>query len=50
MNFSRPLFTIIFGPNRIFLGTDSISRVKTMVVSQPYSMLKAPYTHGIIKV
>ena len=37
--FSRPIFTIIFRPKMIFLVTDSILRVKTMVVSQPYSVL-----------
>ena len=30
INFSRPLFTIIFRPKIVFLGTDSILRVKTM--------------------
>ena len=35
--FSRPVFTIIFWPKMIFLVTNSILRVKTMVVLQPYS-------------
>ena len=30
INFSRPLFTIIFRPKIVFLDTDSILRVKTM--------------------
>ena len=31
--FSRPLFTIIFRPKTVILGTDSILRVKTMYES-----------------
>ena len=33
INFSRPLFTIIFRPKIVFLDTDSILRVKTMFES-----------------
>ena len=33
INFSRPLFTIIFRPKIIFLDTDSILRVKIMYES-----------------
>ena len=33
LNFSRPLFTIIFRPKMVFLDTDSILRVKTMFES-----------------
>ena len=33
INFSRPLFTIIFRPKMVFLNTDSILRVKTMYES-----------------
>ena len=33
INFSRPLFTIIFRPKMVFLDTDSILRVKTMYES-----------------
>ena len=33
MNFSRPLFTIIFRPIMIFLDTNSILRVKSMYES-----------------
>ena len=38
--FSRPLFTIIFRPKMIFLLTDSIFMVKTMIYLQPYGMSK----------
>ena len=33
INFSRPLFTIIFRPKMVFLDTDSILRVKPMYES-----------------
>ena len=33
INFSRPLFTIIFRPKIVLLDTDSILRVKTMYES-----------------
>ena len=33
INFSRPLFTIIFRPKMVFLDTGSILRVKTMYES-----------------
>ena len=33
INFSRPLFTIIFKPKMVFLNTDPILRVKTMYES-----------------
>ena len=33
INFSRPLFTIIFRPKTVFLDTDSILRVKIMYES-----------------
>ena len=33
INFSRPLFTIIFRPKMVFLDTDSILRVKTVYES-----------------
>ena len=33
IDFSRPLFTIIFRPKIVFLNTDSISRVKIMYES-----------------
>ena len=33
INFSIPLFTIIFRPKIVFLDTDSILRVKTMYES-----------------
>ena len=33
VNFSRPLFTIIFWPKMVFLDTDSILRVKPMFES-----------------
>ena len=33
INFSRTLFTIIFRPKMIFLNTDSILRLKTMLES-----------------
>ena len=33
INYSRLFFTIIFGPNMVFLDTDSILRVKTMYES-----------------
>ena len=33
INFSRPLFTIIFSPKMVFLDTDSILRVKPMYES-----------------
>ena len=39
INFSRPLFTIIFRPKIVFLDTDSILRVKTTVEWQGYSVL-----------
>ena len=38
--FSRPLFTIIVRPKILFLDKDSILRVKTIVVLQPYRILK----------
>ena len=37
---NRPLFTITFRPKIVTLDTDSILKVKTMVVWQPYSVLK----------
>ena len=36
INFSRPLFTIIFRPKMVFLDTDSILRVKMMYESVKY--------------
>jgi len=33
INFSRPLFTVIFRPKIVFLNADSILRVKTMYES-----------------
>ena len=33
INFSRPLFTVIFWPKMVFLVTDSILKVKTMYKS-----------------
>ena len=33
INFSRPLFTIIFRPKMVFFDTDSILRVKLMYES-----------------
>ena len=33
VNFSRPLFTIIFRPKMVFLDTDSILKVKLMYES-----------------
>ena len=38
-NFSRPLFTIILRPKMVFLDTDSILRVKMMIVLKSYSVL-----------
>ena len=40
INFSRPLFTIIFRPEIIFLDTDSILRVKTMYESVKQDVLR----------
>ena len=40
INFSRPLFTIIFRPKIVFLDTDSILRVKTMYKSVKEDVLK----------
>ena len=39
MNFSRPLFTVIFRPKVAFLNTDSILRVKTMIEQLIYCVL-----------
>ena len=39
INFSRPLFTIIFRPKKVFLDTDSILRVKTMYESVKQDLL-----------
>ena len=36
ISFFGPLFTIIFSPKLMFLVTDSIFRLKTMTVPQPY--------------
>ena len=39
INFSRPLFTIIFRPKMVFLDTDSILRVKPMYESVKQDVL-----------
>ena len=51
INFSRPLFTIIFRPEIVFLDTDFILRLKKMYESVKYDTLKSfRYTHSWLNI